>query len=178
MTARVEAMQTLERWLVAACDALACGVLALMAMVVFVEVMSRSLLGVSTNVAEEVASLSLIVVLFLGLPGAYAQNGLIRVDVLYQTFGGRLRAAMDRVFSLIALTISAVYAWYLFDIARSSFRFGFRSDTALGVPAYLPQLTMVLGIAALAVVAAIALFRRAPEAKGQGSRLTPGGDDA
>ena len=171
-------MQALERWLVAACDALACGVLALMAMVVFIEVMSRSLLGVSTNLAEEVASLSLIVVLFLGLPGAFAQNALIRVDVLYQTFAGRLRAAIDRLFCLIALTVSAVYAWYLFDIARSSFRFGFRSDTALGVPSYLPQSTMVLGIAALAVVATVALLRRAPEAKTQGSRTAPGGDDA
>jgi TRAP-type C4-dicarboxylate transport system permease small subunit len=151
-------MRGLERWLIALCDALACGVLALMAVTVSIEVLSRSVLGISTNVAEELASLGLIVVLFLGLPGAFAQNAMIRVDVLYQLFGGRLRAWADQVLRLIAVAVAAVYLWYLFDMMRSSFRMGFRTDTALGIPVYLPQATMVLGVAALIIVALIALL--------------------
>jgi TRAP-type C4-dicarboxylate transport system permease small subunit len=158
-------MRALERWLIAICDALACGVLALMAVIVSIEVLSRSLFGVSTNVAEELASLGLIVVLFLGLPGAFAQNAMIRVDVLYQSFGRRLRAWVDQVFRLIAIAVTAVYLWYLLDMMRSSFRLGFRTDTALGIPVYLPQLTMVLGVAALIVVALIALLPAARTAE-------------
>lgn len=171
-------MNALERWLVAACDALACGILALMAVVVFVEVTSRSVFGISTNVAEEVASLSLIVVLFLGLPGAFSQNALIRVDVLYRALGEQLRGVLDVGFSLVAACVTAVYIWYLADLAGSSFRFGFRTDSALGIPVYLPQSTMVAGVTALLVVVLISLSRRrerdAPEPGRSGAEASDG----
>ena len=142
------------RILLAGSDGAAKAALVVMALVVCTEVLSRGLLGVSTQVAEEVASLALILLLFLGLPGCFADGGFLRVQALLGLLPRRLA---DVAFHAAALAVTLVYVWQVWQLAWSSWRKGIVTDTALATPIVLPQVAMLAGLAALAVVVALRL---------------------
>lgn len=143
--------------LLAGSDWAAKAAVVVMAVVVSVEVLSRALLGASTQVAEEVASLALILLLFLGLPGAFADGAFLRVQALLEALPRRLRRVVDAVFHAAALAVTLVYVRQVWQLARSSWDKGIVTDTALATPIVLPQLAMLAGLVLLAGVVAARL---------------------
>ncbi|MEZ5936463.1 MAG: TRAP transporter small permease [Alphaproteobacteria bacterium] len=130
-------------------DSASCLVLASMAVVVCVDVVCRYALGFSTQIAEEAASLGLVALIFLSLPGAFRDGALLRVDAVYSHLASGLKNLLDVLFHLIALAVTLVYIVQLGRLAAGSFAQGIRSDMALGTPNYLPQAVMVLGLVVL-----------------------------
>lgn len=142
-------MSRAHRGLLRACDLACYLVLAIMATVVTAEVASRYLLGHSLQIAEEAASLGLVTFIFLSLPGTFSEDGMLRIDALYNTLSQRVRNGLGVLFGLCALAVTGVYAWQLTLLMIDSFRRGNRSDMALGTPNFIPQGFMVAGMVIL-----------------------------
>lgn len=155
------------RGLLAATDGVAKAALVAMAAFVCLEVLCRALLGTSTQMAEEVASLALVLLLFLGLPGAFADDALLRVQALHDRLGGRARRIADLLFLAAALAVTLVYLWQAVLLALSSRAKGIVTDTVLATPVFLPQIAMAAGLAVLALAILARLVRTA---RGAGAR--------
>lgn len=146
-------------------------ILAVMAVVVAVDVGCRSFLGFSTQIAEEVASLGLVALIFLSLPGAFRDNALLRVDALYSLVPKRARRVADALFHLLALGVTGIYCVYTLRLALDSFRSGVHSATHLGTPNHIPQFLMtwgflLLGMVILAGLAALLSDRQTERGEG------------
>ena len=111
------------------------------------------------HIAEEVASLGLVALIFLSLPATFQDRGFLRIDVLHQLLGGKTRIVLAIVFHVAALAVTSVYLYYLTLLALDSFQRGTRSDMALGTPNYLPQIFMVTGMLMLVAVIVRNFFR-------------------
>lgn len=140
-------------------------VLTTMAVVVTVDVAVRSILGYSTQIAEEVASLGLIALIFLSLPGSFKDNGFLRIDALYSTVGGSLKSLLTYGFHLIAMGVTSVYIFYVGKLTVSSYQNGIHEDSFLATPKYLPQISMLAGlvILLLVIVFKLASLHKAPK---------------
>lgn len=145
--------------LLAAADLACYGALAIMAFVVTADVLSRYLFGASLRIAEEVASLGLVCLMFLSLAATFRDQGFLRIDAIYGKLRGLPRRALLVVFHLVALAVTAVYTLHLAGLAWDSFERGTRSDMALATPKCLPQSAMVVGMGLLTVVIVVGLVR-------------------
>lgn len=133
--------------------------LATMAVVVCVDVLCRYLLGFSTQISEEVASLGLVAMMFVSLPGAFEAGAFLRVDIAYIKLSGRLRRLLDILFHLAAFAVTAVYVVYVVRLTASSFTKNMHSDSLLATPNYVPQAAMVIGLGALLLSVLAGLVR-------------------
>lgn len=134
-------------------------ILASMAIVVCVDILCRYFLGFSTQIAEEAASLGLVALIFLSLPGAFEDDAFLRVDVLYRWIDGRLKQGLDVIFHVAAILATLVYIVSLGRLVVSSFTKGIHADTWLGTPTFLPQAVMTFGIGVLLVALVAGLLR-------------------
>ena len=140
-------------------DALCYVILAVMALSVTAEVLSRYLLGISLQVAEEVASLGLVCLIFLSLPATFRDQGFLRIDAIYGRFSPCAKRALGIVFHLAAAGVSGIYVVQFARLTWDSFQRGTRSDMALATPNYVPQIAMLAGMALLVLVIAVGLVR-------------------
>ncbi len=147
-------------------------ILATMAIVVCVDILCRYLLGFSTQIAEEVASLGLVSLIFVSLPGAFHDNAFLRVDALYRLFSGRLKSALDLLFHLAAVAVTVIYSVYVGKLVADSFAKDIRSDTFLGTPNFLPQSAMFFGLCVLLVALVAGILRSTAR-----SETAPSNDD-
>lgn len=149
----------LLRALLGAADYACYGILAVMAFVVTADVLSRYILGASLQIAEEVASLGLVCLMFLSLGATFREQGFLRIDAIYGRLTGRPRRYLLILFHIVALVVTAIYTVNLGGLALDSFERGTRSDMALATPKYLPQTAMVIGMALLGLVIILGLVR-------------------
>lgn len=143
-------------------------VLAMMAIVTSIDIFCRYFLGFSIQISEEVASLGLVALIFISLPGAFEDCAFLRVDALYKYARGRLKVALDFFFHLVSLAVTLVYLVYIAKLVANSFRTGVHADTSLGTPNYLPQSAMAFALCALLVAIVVGLtrlMRGRPEAR-------------
>lgn len=134
-------------------------ILAGMALVVSVDVACRYFLGFSTQIAEEVASLGLVALMFVALAGAFEDDSFLRVDVCYNIMPAGLKQVLDPVFHLIALAVTVTYIIYLGKLVTNSYLKDIRSDSIIGTPNYLTQSVMVFGLGVLGVAILAGLAR-------------------
>ncbi len=126
-------------------------ILATMAVVVSVDVLCRYFLGFSTQVAEEVASLGLVALMFVSLAGAFDDGSFLRIDAFYARTNGRLKRSLDVLFHLLALGVTAVYCIFVGKLVLRSYTTGVHADSYLATPNYLPQAAMLFGLCGLLV---------------------------
>lgn len=135
-------------------------ILIVMTLVIGMDVGCRYVLGFSTQIAEETASLGLVALIFLSLPGAFDEGLFLRIDIAYARLSKRLRRLADFAFHLTAVAVTSVYLWFVIKLALNSYKSGMRADTYLATPNYLPQTAMALGLAALLIAILAGLVRR------------------
>ena len=126
-------------------------ILATMAVVVSVDVLCRYFLGFSTQVAEEVASLGLVTLMFVSLAGAFDDGSFLRIDAFYARTSGRLKRSLDVLFHLLAVGVTVVYCIFVGKLVLRSYATGVHADSYLATPNYLPQAAMLFGLCALLV---------------------------
>lgn len=131
------------------------------ALLVSVEILMRTLLGVSMNVSTDLASYGLAVAASWAFAGTLLHRGHIRVDVLYRRFPSGGRAVLDLVSALSLALFGALLAWHALGVALESARLGAYENTTLATPLVLPQTLWVIGIFWFALVAAVIALRAA-----------------
>lgn len=138
-----------ERRTTALSMALACLMLVVAASLGMFQIVTRFVLEQPAEWSEILIRISLIWMVFLGIPMAFRQGAMVSVDVLYRWSPPRVRRLLDAAVSLAALALIAVILWWGFDYAMRG-----RVQSMAG----LESLSMVWAYLALPVGAAFSIF--------------------
>lgn len=129
--------------------ALACLMLVIAASLGMFQIITRFVLEQPAEWSEILIRVSLIWMVFLGIPMAFRQGAMVSVDVLYRWSPPRLKRVLDAIVSLATLALMLVILWWGFDYAMRG-----RVQTMAG----LESISMVWAYLALPVGAVFSLF--------------------
>jgi TRAP-type C4-dicarboxylate transport system permease small subunit len=106
-----------ERRTTALSMALACLMLVVAASLGMFQIVTRFVLEQPAEWSEILIRISLIWMVFLGIPMAFRHGAMVSVDVLYRWSPPAMRRLLDAVVSLAALALISVILWWGFDYA-------------------------------------------------------------
>lgn len=158
---KVAEMTTLPAWLRGlhkALDIIA-GILLILAMVVLVlvfclmnvEIISRSLFGVSTMISDEYGGYGFAFVIMAGLMYAQRSGALLSVEFGEEFMGPRLRAVSLCLASLVSIAATGFAAFAGWRTWSLSWLFDSTSNFVSSTPLWLPQIVVPIGMALLAL---------------------------
>lgn len=107
----------LERFTTAAAMAGACAMLVVASALGMFQIVTRFILEQPAEWTEILIRLSLIWMVFLGIPAAFRQGAMVSVDVLYRWSGKRVRRVLDWMVCIAALVLIGVILWWGWDYA-------------------------------------------------------------
>ncbi len=108
-------------------------------------------LGYSMAGADAYAGYFLAAGSFLALGHALRQGDHIRVGLILQRVHGRARWWMEVFCLVIASTLSVYFAWFSARLVWGSYAFNDISQNVDATPLWIPQLSMAIGLAGLAL---------------------------
>ena len=94
---------------------LACLMLVVASALGVFQLVTRFVLEHPAEWSEILIRVSLIWMVFLGIPMAFRQGAMVSVDVLYRWSPPRFRRVLDAVVSIAALTLMLVILWIGWD---------------------------------------------------------------
>lgn len=98
--------------------AVACLMLAVASLLGMFQIVTRFVLEQPAEWTEILIRVSLIWMVFMGIPTAFRQGAMVSVDVLYRWSPPGMRRLLDWVVCLAALTLVAVIVWWGWDYAQ------------------------------------------------------------
>ena len=108
----------IERWTTGFSMIAACLMLVVASALGVFQIITRFVLEQPAEWSEILIRLSLIWMVFLGIPAAFRQGAMVSVDVLYRWSPPRVRRVLDWVVCLAALALIAVIIWWGWDYAQ------------------------------------------------------------
>lgn len=113
-----QAFLTFERWSSGLAMAGACAMMAVAASLGLYQIITRFIIQEPAEWTEVLIRVSLIWMVFLGIPAAFRQGAMVSVDVLYRWSPPRVKRVLDHVVALAALGLVAVIVWWGWDYAQ------------------------------------------------------------
>jgi len=107
----------LEHRTTAFSTAVACLMLAIAAGLGLFQIITRFVLEQPAEWSEILIRLSLIWMVFMGIPAAFRQGAMVSVDVLYRWSPHRVKRLLDWIVCLAALALILVIVWWGWDYA-------------------------------------------------------------
>jgi len=107
-----------ERWTTGAAMAGACLMMVVAASLGVFQIVTRFVLEQPAEWSEILIRISLIWMVFLGIPAAFRYGAMVSVDVLYRWSPPKLRRVLDWVVCLAALTLIGIIIWWGWDYAQ------------------------------------------------------------
>ncbi len=129
------------------------------ALVVSFDVTTRKLFNFTLGGADELSGYALAIGSAWAFAFVLLNRGNVRIDVLYQHLPRGVAAVCDIAAILALLVFVGVTAWYGWGVFAHSWVLAARSNSALGVPLWIPQGLWWLGYAWLLVCGALLLSR-------------------
>jgi TRAP-type C4-dicarboxylate transport system permease small subunit len=108
---------SIERWTTGASMIVACVMLVIASTLGVFQIITRFVLEQPAEWSEILIRVSLIWMVFLGIPMAFRQGAMVSVDVLYRWSPPRIKRVLDAVVSIAALVLMLVILWYGWDYA-------------------------------------------------------------
>lgn len=142
-------MRVLDR-IYRAGQVLAAFFLVMIVVMTLLQVVGRTL-GVQVRDADVFAGFAMAASSFLALAYTLRTGGHIRVNLLIARLHGRARRIAEGWCLLFGTVSIGFFAWYSIVLAWQSYEFHDLSMGMIGVPLWIPQLGMVLGVALLEV---------------------------
>lgn len=133
-----------------ASSVLAALALASIAIIVLLQIVSRTV-GIRVIGLDDFAAWSMAAAVFLALPDTLAKGGHIRVLLFIQRLPTRIRLAIDVLTASIGLAVALWAARSVILFVWSSYQLGDVTQGELVLPLWLPQLSVAIGFALLAV---------------------------
>lgn len=134
---------------------LACGCLAgIFLIAIFVIMLALSAgrpLGIDVPAGDDFASWCMAASAFLGLAHTFRSGEMIRVGLLIERFTGRTRQSFEIVALLIGTAAAIYFAWYAFDMNRTSWQFNDLAQGVIAMPLWIPQIGFSGGLIILAI---------------------------
>lgn len=109
--------------------------------------------GVLVPSANEISGFFLAASTFLGLAYSFRRGAHIRVSLLVSRLPERSRTVATAAATAVATALSGYFTWFTFRLTSESWRYNDLSDGLIGVPLWIPQGAMCLGLAMLTVAA-------------------------
>lgn len=144
-----ETFLRIERFTSAASMAGACAMLVVASGLGMFQIVTRFILETPAEWSEILIRLSLIWMVFLGIPTAFRIGAMVSVDVLYRWSPVPLRRALDWLVAALSMTLVLVILWFGWDYAVRG-----RVQTMAG----LESLSMFWGYLALPVGAVFCIL--------------------
>jgi len=98
--------------------AVACLMMVIAASLGVFQIVTRFVLEQPAEWSEILIRLSLIWMVFLGVPAAFRQGAMVSVDVMYRWSPPKIKRVLDWVVCLAALTLIAIIIWWGWDYAQ------------------------------------------------------------
>jgi len=108
---------TIERWTTGFATLVACLMLAIASGLGMYQIVTRFVLEQPAEWTEILIRLSLIWMVFMGIPAAFRQGAMVSVDVLYRWSPVKVKRLLDWVVCVAALLLIAVIIWWGWDYA-------------------------------------------------------------
>ena len=112
------AFLALDRWTTGLAMAIACFMLVVASSLGVFQIVTRFVLEQPAEWSEILIRMSLIWMVFMGIPTAFRQGAMVSVDVLYRWSPPKFRRVLDWVVCLAALSLVAVIIWWGWDYAQ------------------------------------------------------------
>ena len=122
-----------------------------------VEITLRTLFDRSTNVVIEYAGYGLAAMTYLGLSDAMRSGSLIRVGVLLERLPHAARRWLDAWCVLVTLLATVFIIWFVWVDMSRSYRREFWTESVIPLPAWLPPIGLIVGLAIFALDLALHL---------------------
>ena len=119
-------------------------------LVICAQIVGR-LVGVVVPSVTQMAGFFLATTIFLGLAFTLAAGEHVRVTLVLDRFGPRVRFWMEAWVLAASAAVSAFMCFYIIQLAYESWLFGDRADGLLPIPLVLPQGFMALGAIVLLI---------------------------
>lgn len=113
-----EAFLTFERWTTGFAMLAACAMMVVAASLGVFQIVTRFILEQPAEWSEVLIRVTLIWMVFLGIPAAFRYGAMVSVDVLYRWSPPKLRRVLDWMVALAALTLIGIIVWWGWDYAR------------------------------------------------------------
>jgi TRAP-type C4-dicarboxylate transport system permease small subunit len=128
------------------------GELCLVALIVLIimEIITRTFLGFSFEIVDEVGGYLLVALTFISLPTCLAAGAFHRVELVMGHLSPHSRILVRLVFTGVIFLFVLVLDYYLGRVVVQSYEQEAVAMTRLATPFWIPQLFMPLGITALA----------------------------
>lgn len=134
-----------------ACEFLCACALFLMIAMIGTEVICRSFLGFSTQMADEIGGYLLVAITFLSLSVSQSHNAYHHVEFVQQRLSPRARLISQVIFDLLSLTFCVVLSWQLIRLELASWYGEQLAPTMLGTPLWIPRMAMPIGTIVLSI---------------------------
>jgi TRAP-type C4-dicarboxylate transport system permease small subunit len=113
-----ETFLRIERFTSGLAMAGACLMLVIASTLGMFQIITRFVLEQPAEWSEILIRLSLIWMVFLGIPAAFRQGAMVSVDVLYRWSPPRIKRVLDWVVAIAALALIGVILWWGWDYAQ------------------------------------------------------------
>lgn len=116
--------------------------------VICLEIVLRAFFATSTFMSDELVGYLIAAIGFLPLGYAFAEGGILRVNLLLDRINGaRVRAAVEMACVLATLAVVGLLVWYFYINVARQFSRGYTSGTMSGIPQWIPTGAMLVGLA-------------------------------
>ncbi|WP_454908992.1 TRAP transporter small permease [Variovorax gossypii] len=112
-----EKFLSVERWTTGFSMLMACAMLVVASALGVFQIVTRFVLEQPAEWSEILIRVSLIWMVFMGIPMAFRQGAMVSVDVLYRWSPPRMRRVLDAVVSVAALVLMLIVLWWGWDYA-------------------------------------------------------------
>jgi TRAP-type mannitol/chloroaromatic compound transport system permease small subunit len=126
--------------------------LVLASIIITVEILARKFFFLPFNTGTELSTYALAAAGSWSFSYALIHRAHVRIDVVRNLFGQRMKAALDVLAMLSLAALALVLARYTFDTVETSWSLGARENTPLGTPLILPQGLWFIGLVWFAFV--------------------------
>ncbi|MTH78491.1 TRAP transporter small permease subunit [Paracoccus aestuariivivens] len=135
------------------CALVAGAAVAILAVLIVVDVLGRSLFGYSLQGTDELGGYVLALCGSLGLSWALVKRAHPRIDLGFRFFGIRLRAALHVLAHASLAGFALFMAWHAYGELAATLRFGAVTNTPLQTPLWVPQGLWLVGLVQFAITA-------------------------
>ncbi len=108
-------------------------------------------LGIDVPAGDDFASWAMAASAFLGLAHTFRSGEMIRVGLLVERLTGRTRQLFEILALLIGSAAAVYFAWYAFDMNRTSWEFNDLAQGVIAMPLWIPQIGFSGGLIILAI---------------------------
>ena len=110
-----QAFLKIERWTTGFAMVVACLMLVIASSLGMFQIITRFVLEQPAEWSEILIRLSLIWMVFMGIPAAFRQGAMVSVDVLYRWSPPKIQRVLDWFVCLAALALILVIVWWGWD---------------------------------------------------------------